>query len=218
MSDAISTADVSIDDATITVQSGLHDTDDGIFLKVAGDAYPRIHLTPQGTILQGDGTVAPEVQASGGGGITSVTKTTQQDATSTTTLADITGFSFDVTNGQPMEFDSILAIDGNTSGDMKFAMTGPAGYVLAHTLGVSNSASSTGGGYRHYNTISAFASEVTAIGTVTGATQFLRITGSVVPTADGTVQFQFAQRSSNGDPTSILVGSRLAYWESTGVT
>ena len=52
-------ADVSITEDTIEVTSGLHDTDDGIKLKVAGDSFPRVHLTPQGEVKVGDGTAAP---------------------------------------------------------------------------------------------------------------------------------------------------------------
>ena len=52
-------ADVSFAAGTITVTSGLYDTDDGIKLQVAGDVYPRLHFTPQGNALVGDGTLTP---------------------------------------------------------------------------------------------------------------------------------------------------------------
>lgn len=52
-------SDVTFTDGGITVESGLYDTDDGIKLQVAGEDYPRVHLTPQGEVLVGDGTEAP---------------------------------------------------------------------------------------------------------------------------------------------------------------
>ena len=56
---ALPSADVSADDGGILIVSGLHDTEDGIKLMVEGDTHPRVHLTPQGDVLQGDGTSAP---------------------------------------------------------------------------------------------------------------------------------------------------------------
>lgn len=59
------TSDVSISDGSVEVTSGLYDTSDGIKLQVAGDSYPRIHLTPQGEIKSGDGTATPNSGAGG---------------------------------------------------------------------------------------------------------------------------------------------------------
>lgn len=53
------TSDISIDEGTISITSGLFDTDDGVTLRVSADPYPRVHLTPQGQVKTGDGTAPP---------------------------------------------------------------------------------------------------------------------------------------------------------------
>jgi hypothetical protein len=44
---------------TLTFVQGKHDTLTGINLQVAGEAFPRVTITPQGSIVTGDGTIAP---------------------------------------------------------------------------------------------------------------------------------------------------------------
>lgn len=56
-----------LSDGRIELTAGLYDTDDGFRARVSGDAYSRIHVTPQGAVLVGDGTVPPEPINSGGG-------------------------------------------------------------------------------------------------------------------------------------------------------
>ena len=53
------TSDILLENGTLTVSSGQFDTQDGIKLQVSSDAFPRVHITPQGLILTGDGTVTP---------------------------------------------------------------------------------------------------------------------------------------------------------------
>lgn len=53
------TADVSVTDSAVEITSGLYDTADGFKAKVAGDAFWRVHITPQGVVSIGDGTEAP---------------------------------------------------------------------------------------------------------------------------------------------------------------
>ena len=52
-------SDVNLSDNTILIESGLYDTTNGVKLQVVGDAYPRVHITPQGTVKTGNGTAAP---------------------------------------------------------------------------------------------------------------------------------------------------------------
>lgn len=56
-----------ISDARIELTAGLYDTDDGFRARVEGDAYSRIHVTPQGSVLVGDGSAPPEPINTGGG-------------------------------------------------------------------------------------------------------------------------------------------------------
>lgn len=52
-------SDITFDGGSLVVTSGLHDTEDGISLRVAGDAYARTRITPQGAIRQGVGDAEP---------------------------------------------------------------------------------------------------------------------------------------------------------------
>jgi len=55
---------MSVASPSLTITSGEFDTDDGITMRVAGEAHPRVRISPQGTIETGDGDAAP---ASAGG-------------------------------------------------------------------------------------------------------------------------------------------------------
>lgn len=81
-----SSSDISVEGGTISITSGLYDTDDGITLKVAGDAEPRIRITPQGEVKTGDGTEAP---ANLTGTVTPQAITATYDAGSSAWLATI---------------------------------------------------------------------------------------------------------------------------------
>lgn len=51
------------------VLAGLFDTDGGLRLKVSGDDWFRIHITPQGLVRVGDGTAPPQPQPAVGGAL-----------------------------------------------------------------------------------------------------------------------------------------------------
>lgn len=55
--------------STLQISVGLHDTDKGVQIGVDGDAFWRVHITPQGTILLGDGTEPPSPLAGSSGDI-----------------------------------------------------------------------------------------------------------------------------------------------------
>ena len=180
------------------------------------DDPTRWQRVSSGTPASTEGRWVRHTHSTDSSGMQSVVKTTAQSVTSSTTLVDITSLGFDVTNGTPVDFDGVLFVDGNSSGDMRFAITGPTGTLEASTLNISYAGGSTDTGYRQYNELQSFGAEVTDFGTITGGTVTIRITGSVVPTADGTVQFQFAQRSSNATATTIRIGSKLRWINATG--
>lgn len=54
-----------LSDGRIELTAGLYDTDDGFRARVSGDAFSRIHITPQGRILTGNGTALPAETAPG---------------------------------------------------------------------------------------------------------------------------------------------------------
>lgn len=62
------TRNVSIEDATVEITAGLYDTSEGFRAQVEGDDFPRVHISPQGGILTGDGNTAPTAYSTGSGG------------------------------------------------------------------------------------------------------------------------------------------------------
>jgi hypothetical protein len=59
------TRNVSIEDATVEITAGLYDTSEGFRAQVEGDDFPRVHISPQGEILTGDGGSEPTPLATG---------------------------------------------------------------------------------------------------------------------------------------------------------
>lgn len=202
MSDPVSTADVSIDDGTITVQSGLFDTEDGIKLKVAGDSYPRIHLTPQGEVLQGDGTATPEV--SSGGGTTKVPLPSDWTVNNDTTPSAVTGLAFAVENGNTYYFKVMCAVSGNSSADTRMGATYPAGSGVVLGYGLSRNASSQPNAPYHGTVDSS--GDYVELGAITGETVVLFLEGTFICTADGTFQVISSQRIATVANHTLIAG------------
>lgn len=47
------------DSPSLSFTSGAFDTDDGITMQVDGESFPRVKITPQGSIVTGDGDATP---------------------------------------------------------------------------------------------------------------------------------------------------------------
>ena len=126
--------------------------------------------------------------------------TSDVSATSTTTLADVTGLSFPIGVSEEWTFVCFVHIEGNTSADARFGVTVPSGAAGRYGLPIASGAGV----------------EDATIGTdifqslVTGADILAIIAGTVVnSTTGGTVQLQMAQGSSNGDPTVVYANSSI---------
>lgn len=136
------------------------------------------------------------------GGATMARTTSQFDKTSDTTLADVPGLSVTVSAGQTYFFEAIVFCSGlGGGGGYKLAVggTATATALIVDGVGASSSAALP-------------VSRVTTLGAnvapgTTNATASYRLSGTITVNAGGTLTIQFAQNSSNGTASSVLVGS-----------
>lgn len=125
---------------------------------------------------------------------------TQFDATSNTTLANITGLTSTLVAGKFYKFEAILYTTSNSAGGVKFAVAGTATATNIIYEGVTTDAGLTTQGRG-----TALATSVGAVTAVTAG--YTRITGTIQCNAAGTLTIQFAQNASNAAASSVLVGS-----------
>lgn len=139
-----------------------------------------------------------------------------QDFTSTTTLADLTGFSLTLAASTEYEIElhAIATSVANAAGDVKYAFTLTGGTFTAHiaAAGPHNSlASGTQSDLESFAVRSMTASPTTSFPFGTSTTETMSslygriITGS----AAITLQVQAAQQSSSGNKTTVLQHSYL---------
>lgn len=127
---------------------------------------------------------------------------TQFDATSTTTLANVTGLTFNVEAGKPYGFSATIFTTSNVAGGVKLAIGGTATATSIIYKGESDN-----GGTITDTRVTSLGSVVCA---VTAATvEDCEIKGTILVNAAGTITVQFAQNVSNGTASSVLVGSRF---------
>lgn len=131
--------------------------------------------------------------------------------TSSTTLTNVSGLSFAVVNGRTYDFDGIVFCSGDSGGDGKIGVTFPSGTMRCGVGGLLTSTSSLPGSGGTGEVIDA-SGESVRVGLVTGSTTPSVIGGTFVCTADGTVQFQWAQNASSGTASVLeAAGSRISY-------
>lgn len=129
--------------------------------------------------------------------------TTQLDATSNTTLANIAGLVATVTPGSYLVRLHLTGTAGASGGwKTAFKYTGTVLSALTMT-GYAYTASAVA--VAATTTTTDQASIIAATTAYIGAI----IEGSIVVTTGGTIQAQFAQNASNGTPSSIYVGSTM---------
>lgn len=132
-------------------------------------------------------------------------KAAQQDVTSSTTLVDSTGLTFELTPGSWI-VDGLLILEGLAAADSLVAWNGGAGWTGGiNFMGQVGSATSTSGSW-----VQALTSKATGStrGMLDGGTDMaVPFKGHVQVDADGIFAIQFAQAVSNGTPTSMLPGS-----------
>lgn len=125
---------------------------------------------------------------------------TQFDATSTTTLANVTGLTATLVAGKKYRFDAILFTTSNVAGGVKVAI---GGTVTATAIVYEGLTTDAGGTTQSRGTTMA-----ATVGAQTAATNaYIKISGTITVNAAGTLTVQFAQNTSNGAASSVLVGS-----------
>jgi hypothetical protein len=128
---------------------------------------------------------------------------TQFDKTSDTTLANVTGLSRNVEAGRTYAFTAVLYTTSNVAGGVKAAIggTATATSIIYQADVLDGSTQATVGTARA-------TSLATTVGDVTAVTAArITITGTIVVNAAGTLVPQFAQNTSNGTASSVLVNS-----------
>jgi len=128
---------------------------------------------------------------------------TQFDKTSDTTLANVTGLTRNVEAGRTYSFEAVLYTTSNVAGGVKAAISGTATATSIVYEGITTDAGAS--------TQSRATTLGNAIGAVTAVTAArITITGTIVVNAAGTLTVQFAQNTSNGTASSVLVGSTFS--------
>ena len=128
---------------------------------------------------------------------------TQFDKTSDTTLANVTGLSRNVEAGRTYAFTAVLYTTSNVAGGVKAAIGGTATATsIIYQADVLDGSTQATVGTARATALAATVGDVTA---VTAAR--ITITGTIVVNAAGTLTVQFAQNTSNGSASSVLVNS-----------
>jgi hypothetical protein len=169
----------------------------------ARETTPRAGLiqytTPQLFFTNG-GLIDQEVQL-----VQQSRVSTQFDATSNTTLANVTGLTSSLAAGKIYRFNAVLFTTSNIAGGIKTAIAGTATAtsIIYESVVVQSGVMIVPGTTRA-------AALATTTGDVTAVTVArINITGLIVCNAAGTLTVQFAQNASNGTASSVLVGSNF---------
>lgn len=131
---------------------------------------------------------------------------TQFDKTSSTSPSNITGLSATVVTGRTYEFEAILYTTSNVAGGVKFTIS-DGGFVIASNI-IYEAVVYSAAGVIAQTRATSLNTEVGAVTAVTVA--LVRITGTISVSNGGPLRVGFAQNTSNGSASSILVGSTFA--------
>ncbi len=127
---------------------------------------------------------------------------------SSTTLANLTNFSFPVSAGVPYRFEALITYDAAaTTTGSRFLMTGPA--FTNYALETNNTNATTG--LSVTSSVSAYGLPSVASAASNTANNLVTLTGRIVPSANGTMQVQFASEVGLSAITA-KPGSILTYW------
>lgn len=142
-------------------------------------------------------------------GVLGVAKTSDQSVTSSTVLVNDTALTVPVAASATYLVEWSLVTDGNASGDLKYAFTGPAGATMTWESEGLLTTDTTN--------VARAATDVAAIGTTVSHGTIAsgtnsRVDGRGVLTVAGTagnLQMQWAQATSNGTASKVKAGSYL---------
>jgi hypothetical protein len=159
-----------------------------------GYTTPRLFFT-NGRLLEQE---IPQIQQS--------RVTTNFNATSNTTLADITGLTANVAASGTYKFRAVLYTTSDVAAGVKFSIGGTAiaTSIIYETL-VTNAGVTT------QTRANALAATVGAVTAVTAA--YCVIEGIITVTTAGTLTVQFAQNASNAVSSVVLAGSNFELQE-----
>lgn len=137
---------------------------------------------------------------------------TQFDVTSSAVLTNVTGLSVNVAAGRTYAFRAVLHTNtGAAAGGTQFAIAGTATATAIIYQAVQESTTGVN--------IVPGAGRGTALGTAvansagTTTSQYTTIDGTITVNAAGTLTVQFAQFTSNGTASSVLVGSTFTVYD-----
>jgi len=132
--------------------------------------------------------------------------TTQFDKTSDVTLANIPGLTSTLIAGRKYRFAADLYTTSNTAGGVQVAIGG-----TATATSIVYDGFTTNAGVITQSRATTLGAAVGAVTTVTAA--HIKIEGTIVCNAAGTLTVQFAQNASNGTASSVLVNSTFQVWD-----
>lgn len=125
----------------------------------------------------------------------------QFDKASSAALANITGLTFNLPAGSTNSFRAVLYTTSDTAGGIQVAVGGTATATAIRYEGISFD----GAAVKTQTRATALGGAVCAVTAVSAAK--CELDGTITVNAAGTLTVQFAQNASNGNPSSVLVGS-----------
>lgn len=142
-------------------------------------------------------------------GISLVRKTADESVTSSTTLQNDDALLFAIASSEVWVVEFVLFVVGNTSGDVKLAVTVPASASVYYGI-VANSIPGSGYVAGSSNSATATSGDEKSADVMTSPGVVLVIKGYVAnSTTAGNVTLQWAQAASSGTATTVKAGSHL---------
>lgn len=141
-----------------------------------------------------------------------VRKGSDESVTSSTTLQNDDALAYTVAAAGSFDFVIRLAVTSaaDAAGDVKIGFTFPTGTLDFFGQGLDVSLASGNIGTTHHGTALGATSGSTALAFgCSTTTSFIRLEGTLVATAAGTLQLQWAQQASNASATTVKAGSSM---------
>lgn len=172
----------------------------------------RLYVKSDGLYLIDDaGTVVGPFGAGGAGAVATarVIKAADESVTSSTTLQNDDDLLFAIAASETWVGSIVLFYEGPTAADIKLAFTFPAGATARYGAIAIGDASTDGFGGDTVRSGSTTSGAI-GFGSVTGPVHVMRVEFAIVnSTTPGTVNFQWAQNTSNGTPVTVKAKSHL---------